>query len=108
MAQAPLHQQGHQMTGPPMHPMPGPPMHSIPGHATHQQQPMHQQPIHQQQMPTHQQPIDYQEQQRVQVQEQQKQLLMQLLQLTPEQIAALPIEQQNQILMLKQQVLGNN
>jgi cleavage stimulation factor subunit 2 len=50
--------------------------------------------------------MDYQEQQRIMMEEQQKQLLVQLLQLTPEQIRALPIEQQNQIIQLKQQVLG--
>jgi hypothetical protein len=49
---------------------------------------------------------DYQEQQRLIVQEKQQNLLMQLMQLTPEQIAVLPIEQQNQILLLKQQVQG--
>ncbi|OAJ35892.1 hypothetical protein BDEG_20121 [Batrachochytrium dendrobatidis JEL423] len=40
------------------------------------------------------------------IEEQQKQLLLQVLNLTPEQISALPSDQQQQILALRAQVLG--
>ncbi|KAH9252698.1 hypothetical protein BASA81_009392 [Batrachochytrium salamandrivorans] len=40
------------------------------------------------------------------IEEQQKQLLLQVLNLTPEQISALPADQQQQILALRAQVLG--